>query len=600
MIRPEDWVPADGISLETNALLAAREQDTDVVVSAGPGAGKTELLAQRADFLLTTGGCPYPRRILAISFKVDAARNIRERVRRRCGDQLAARFDSFTFHAFAKRIVDNYRVLLTGMDALDPDYTLDPTQRIQRTQITFDDLVRLAIEILQTSPHARNAIRQTYTHVFLDEFQDATDQQYLLLTEAFLDSDAILTAVGDTKQRIMKFAGALDGIMKTYAADFKATSLTLYQNFRSAPVLRRMQNRMVQVMDPPAAVPMADLAGDDGSVEVLSFASAYDEADAVADRIQGWIDEGIEPHEIAVLVRQQPHLVCDDLIAELLARGVPSRNEQARQDLTAEPVAAAILDLIRVLAGDRRSAAYEHVMRVATVTSPTEEMALRSARALSRFLTLKRPQVRTGTAARWKPAKWATLVDEFVDLITRPALTALSPEYQRGPRLDQIIEQTVDAFGEELAKDGDPIAALRRLSEEDAVRILTIHKCKGLEFERVIVLGVEHELFWSRHADENRAEFFVAISRAKSELVLTWTSTRARPPGFSGRWDVDRDAYQEFLDYADGCLPLTRWKCPGDVDSLRGLRIRGRGLPGRRGVRGSQLSLSCPRSPQDR
>ncbi|MFC7500560.1 UvrD-helicase domain-containing protein, partial [Nocardioides sp. GCM10030258] len=217
------------------------------MVSAGPGAGKTELLAQRADFLLTTGSCPYPRRILAISFKVDAARNIRERVRRRCRGQLAARFDSFTFHAFAKRIVDNYRVLLTGTDALDPDYTLHATKRVQYEQITFDDLVRLAIDILRISPHARNAIHQTYTHVFLDEFQDATAKQYELLKEAFLDSSAVLTAVGDTKQRIMKFAGALDGIMKTFAGDFSANSLTLYQNFRSAPVLRRMQNRMVLV-----------------------------------------------------------------------------------------------------------------------------------------------------------------------------------------------------------------------------------------------------------------------------------------------------------------------------------------------------------------
>jgi superfamily I DNA/RNA helicase len=551
MIPPEEWVPADGITLETNALLAVCEQDTNVVVSAGPGAGKTELLAQRADFLLATGGCPYPRRILAISFKVDAARNIRERVRRRCGDQLATRFDSFTFHAFAKMIVDNYRVLLTGTDALDPDYTLDARRRIQRWQITFDDLVRLAIDILKVSPYARNAIRQTYTHVFFDEFQDATEEQYRLLTEAFIDSDAILSAVGDTKQRIMKFAGALDGIMKTYAADFNATSLTLYQNFRSKPVLRRMQNRMVQVMDPPAALPMADLTGDDGSVEVLSFGSAHDEADAVADRIQRWLDEGIEPQEIAVLVRQQPHLVCDDLIAELLARGVPSRNEQARQDLTAEPAAATILDLIWVLAGERRSSAYKNLMRVATVTSQTEEMALRSASALSRFLTLKERQIRTDTGARSNLPAWAIAVEEFVALITRPALTALSPAYQRGPRLDQIIDHTMEAFGEELAKDSDPLAALKRLSAEDAVRILTIHKCKGLEFEKVIVLGVEHELFWSHNEDDNRAEFFVAISRAKSELVLTWTSTRPRPPGFSGGWNVHRNAYQEFLDYAD-------------------------------------------------
>lgn len=161
MISRSDWRPADAVILEPNATLAAREEEKNIIVSAGPGAGKTELLAQRADFLLAAGICPYPRRILAIAFKVDAARNIRERVRRRSGMPLAARFDSFTFHAFAKRIVDNYRVLLTGVDALDPNYTLHPTERIQHKQITFNDLVHLAIHILQASPHARNAIRPT-------------------------------------------------------------------------------------------------------------------------------------------------------------------------------------------------------------------------------------------------------------------------------------------------------------------------------------------------------------------------------------------------------------------------------------------------------
>lgn len=549
MMSPDIWEPADGITLEPNALLAVREKDSDVVVSAGPGAGKTELLAQRADFLLTTGSCPYPRRILAISFKVDAARNIRERVRRRCGDQLAARFDSFTFHAFAKRIVDNYRVLLTGTDVLDSDYTLHGAQRIQHKQITFDDLVRLAIDILRTSPHARNAIRQTYTHVFLDEFQDATAKQYELLKEAFLGSSAVLTAVGDTKQRIMKFAGALDGIMKTFADDFSANSLTLYQNFRSAPVLRRMQNRMVLVMDPPAALDPKDIEGTGGIVEVLAFGSATEEAIAVADRIEGWLNEGVEPHEIAVLVRQQAHLVCHELMTELHARDVPSRNEQARQDLTAEPVAAVILDLIRVLADVGRSAAYANLMRLAATLSPTEEISLRNARALSSFLMLRRRDVREGLPTRSSIEKWTALITDFVELTSVSALATLSPDYQRGQRLDEVISQTVEAFGAELANDGDPLAALRRLSEEDAVRILTIHKCKGLEFEKVIVLGVEHEFFWGAE-DDSRAEFFVAVSRAKDELILTTAAIRARPPAAHRRWDENRHAHQEFVGYA--------------------------------------------------
>ncbi len=72
------------------------------------------MLAQRADFLLRTGMCRYPERILAISFKVDASQNLKARVRKRCGSELAARFDSHTFHAFAKRIIDRFRLVLTG------------------------------------------------------------------------------------------------------------------------------------------------------------------------------------------------------------------------------------------------------------------------------------------------------------------------------------------------------------------------------------------------------------------------------------------------------------------------------------------------------
>lgn len=520
-------------------------------MAAGPGAGKTELLAQRADFLLTTGACRYPQRILAISFKVDASRNIRERVRQRCGEQLAVRFDSFTFHAFAKRIIDNYRVLLTGKDALDPDYTIDQFDRVPRKQITFDDLVPLAIDILQRSPYARNAIRQTYTHVFLDEFQDATRNQYSLLKEAFLGSDAVLTAVGDVKQRIMSWAGALDGIMQTFATDFAARPLTLYQNYRSEPVLRRMQNRMVQVMDPPAAVPVAELAGREGSVEVLSFATSTDEAAENADRIEVWLEAGVPPREIAILVRQQPHLVCELLIEELKARGIASRNEQLRQDLTAEPAAAVILNLIRVLADDRRSAAYEHLMRLFSRTSLTEEMALRSARAVSRFLATKREQLRDGAAARSDPAEWEKVITEFLDVVTRPVLHALSSEYQHGRRLDQLIEQTITAFQEELDQDGDPVAALMRLSEEDAVRILTIHKCKGLEFEKVVVFGVEGQFYWGGTIETYRSEFFVAISRAKNELLLTWSQRRSRPSGAHYRWQELRQPMQEFLNYVD-------------------------------------------------
>jgi hypothetical protein len=72
------------------------------------------------------------------------------RVRKRCGPELAARFDSHTFHAFAKRIIG----LLTGQDALDPDYAVGP-RRVQRRSIAFNDMVRAKHRLVLTVCESR-------------------------------------------------------------------------------------------------------------------------------------------------------------------------------------------------------------------------------------------------------------------------------------------------------------------------------------------------------------------------------------------------------------------------------------------------------------
>ncbi|NKI42263.1 ATP-dependent helicase [Streptomyces physcomitrii] len=549
MIRPDQWRPVDGLVLEPNALSAVTTSDRNVVVSAGPGAGKTELLAQRADFLLGTGRCPYPRRILAVSFKVDAARNLRERVRRRSGARLAARFDSFTFHAFAKRLIDNYRPALTGYNELNPDYRIDRSTRIMGEQITFSDLVPLALEIIETNTYARGGIRQTYSHVFLDEFQDCTDQQYRLIKAAFGPTTAVLTAVGDTKQRIMAWAGALDGVLQTFADDFSARPLPLYQNFRSDPRLRRMQNRMIAQMDPGAVSPDEELTGDEGAIEVLPFRTGQDEAQAVAQLVDSWLHGGTPPSEIAILVRQQPHLVAAVLGLELAARGIPFRNEQDSQDLTAEPAAALVFNFIRVIAGGKQPEAYAELMWITNRSSRSDDEASRFDGQLKRMLSEARAAVRDPAFKGAEPAAWRTLVYEFLRLVSRSTLTALSTGYQQGTWLDDVIEQALDAFDRELAVDGDAIQALRRLSEMDAIRFLTIHKCKGLEFEKVVVLGVEEQLFWG-DATAAISAFFVAISRAKQHLVLTHVRHRDRPEEPVKFWSESRTPHQEFLDFA--------------------------------------------------
>lgn len=550
MMRANGWTPADNLRLEPNARLAATEIDRNLALTAGPGAGKTEMLAQRADFLLRTGACRYPKRILAISFKVDASQNLKARVRKRCGLDLAARFDSHTFHAFAKRIIDRFRLVLTGRDALDPDYVIGPA-RVQRRSITFQDMVPLAVTIVETSDIARTAVRQTYSHVFLDEFQDCTKEQYALITACFLGSGAKLIAVGDTKQRIMGWAGALEGIFKTYAADFEAEPLNLYQNFRSAPRLRRMQNAMVRAMDPPAALDEAELAGEDGEIKILHFEDATGEASYLADAISGWIENNaIEPSEIAVLVSKQQNLYCHELHAALRERKVPFREEDQAQDFASEPVVRLITDFLLVASGTTQPEAYRRLLEAVVYSeSLDDEQEYRARSRWDRFVDDIRQQIATGQLNPSDRDAVETLVQRLIDVVGRDAVVAFSADYAQGNRLDQLIEGTVARISDLLKDVRDLATALAAFSADRAVRIMSIHKSKGLEFRTVIVMGVENETFWGK-AEEERAAYFVGISRAKHRLVLTVCEHRDRPEG-ARRWTSERTVQEEFLNYAE-------------------------------------------------
>jgi superfamily I DNA/RNA helicase len=548
MMTKVDWKPAGGLTLEPNALVAIMHDDKSVAVTAGPGAGKTEMLAQKADFLLRTGSCYYPQRILAIAFKVDASANLRDRVRQRCPQDYAERFDSFTFHGFAKRIIDRFRPILKGQDALEPDYTIGEV-RVTRTQITFQDLVPFAVEILKSSQMVRTAIAQTYAHVFLDEFQDCTKEQYQLIKLAFQGTGARMTAVGDTKQKIMGWAGALEGIFVSFAEDFKAVPLNLYLNFRSLPRLRRMQNEMVKRMDANAAVLEKQLQGDAGDVVVKQYASDDLEAQKIADMIQHWIEvEGLPPSEIAVLVSALPECFTYKLTSELLVRKIPFRNEKQMQDLAREPIVELTIAFLRCVFFDRDPPSYEIVSKFFE-RSRSQELDDGHDSSFKQLIEKNRVQVREKTFERVSHTFLRMLTCNFRRLTGDVALRSLLPDYVQGTRLDELLEELHVKLESFLAAGLSVVEALGRFGEDNAVRIMTVHKSKGLEFHTVVGMGIEKESFFNSD-DVERSVFFVMISRAKERLFLSCCKQRPRPPFYKKRWDEARTAHKEFLTYA--------------------------------------------------
>lgn len=129
-INIDDWLPKNGIELEEAAYCAVKSNKNALVV-AGPGSGKTELLAQKTDFLFQTNLSEFPRKILAISFKKDAADNLRDRIQKRYGNDYANRFVSLTFDSFSKRILDQFRLALPQNLIPKKDYLVEDNNRVE-------------------------------------------------------------------------------------------------------------------------------------------------------------------------------------------------------------------------------------------------------------------------------------------------------------------------------------------------------------------------------------------------------------------------------------------------------------------------------------
>jgi len=596
-VLPENWVPVGVDSLEPTADEVVRSEQSTLVV-AGPGAGKTELLAQRACFLLETGICASPSRILAISFKRDAAKNLGERVKKRCSDQ-SRRFDSYTIDSFAKGLVDRfmpalpegwrpkigYEVMTGGMNkdemrdwliragvpsAHSPvDLGGQSDNNIKRTfdrmahgevlpyadkdihilirhwglcwwrgqlarpsgspSLTFPMLNRLAALLLRSNPKLTKALRMTYGFVFLDEFQDTTAAQYDLIRAAFQGSTAVLTAVGDSKQRIMVWAGAMINVFNAYQSDFGAPCHYLSRNYRSAPELVRMQHIIAQTLDtgtPPAEASKIDMTG---SCVLNEFSTPEDEAEYLAMLIERGINkEGKNVRDYCIIVRQRTGDMIVALKTALASRNIRLRDESQLQDLFAEPAVKFILAILRLATRPRDAEAWNVLTsEVAAIFGLDEnDDASRIEHEAKRLLQYARNTVGTGQCTSKLPSALIAMIGES-------EFRSVYPQYRRGTYLKDIINNLTEVLQVSDSTFTTPLEAIDDVVGIDVVPAMTIHKSKGLEFHTVIFLGLEDSQWWafSTQADEEKRGFFVAFSRAIERVYFTFSDVRDSPWG---------------------------------------------------------------------
>jgi superfamily I DNA/RNA helicase len=265
-------------------------------------------------------------------------------------------------------------------------------------------LGRLAAHVFCVNPLILKALRATYAYLFLDEFQDTTDIQYDLTRAAFLGSNTVITSVGDPKQRIMRWAGAMEGVFENFRVEFGAKVYQLLLNHRSAPELVRIQMYLAQSIEQKTA-PMQ--AVDDGSTgagecRILEFDDIFDEASVLAELIESWINsEHLLPRDICVLTRIQPSNYTPTLTSNLLKLGIASRVESELQDLLAEPITTIVISFLRLGSGKRHPEAWMSAIDVLkSVRGDDEETSEREIeKTLTNFVRrLRKTMNTTGTS----------------------------------------------------------------------------------------------------------------------------------------------------------------------------------------------------------
>ncbi|MCY8000483.1 ATP-dependent helicase [Bacillus haynesii] len=580
-ISIKEWKPSDGLILESAALNAVNDLNNSLVV-AGPGAGKTELLAQKACFLLETNSCVNPSKILAISFKKDAAVNLKDRIKLRLPKNLESRFISQTFDSFSKSILDRFLYALPEEFRPDPNYEIAENQnecvrafskcganlynnkikkqyidnltkrRIEHVSgvykdvwdkllkgdgdikptLSFQMISVLAIYILETNPLILKSLRKTYSHVFLDEFQDTTRLQYALVKVCFHNSEASITAVGDHRQRIMLWAGAKPDIFDSYKNDFNSQEYTLVMNHRSAPRLLEIQKTVNNYLQDIPISPIANpkWTEDEGVAEIWYFKDSFIEAEHVAERITQLIhQQQISYRDICIIVKQSVQQFSDEIIGVLEKVNIQARNEVQFQYLLKEDIVLLILNTLKSALDVRDSDSWSFIWEAKTFfegKSGTVNPLIID--ELRKQLKLMLRIVKSRLMKITHQEELNILLMDIVDFYNVNKIRKYYPQYSQGQYINKLRENLTDYLYQYYLSKNDWIAAIDSFQGNDSIPIMTIHKSKGLEFDVVFFVGFDDNSFWSfsDQEDEDKCTFFVGLSRSKRYLYFTFSENR--------------------------------------------------------------------------
>lgn len=612
--------------LNKEQLDAVQTINGPMLILAGAGSGKTKVLTCRIAHLLQQGVRPY--RILAITFTNKAAAEMRERVDRMAG---AAARDVwlFTFHAFCARLLryglenlngyaNNFAIYDTSdsknlikqvlkemnLDEkrfplpaiishisnaknalLLPDayareasgYYEQQVAKIYDTYqkklqannaVDFDDLLLLALRLLQENPAVREKYQRKFDYLMVDEYQDTNHAQYLL-TKLLAAGHRNICVVGDADQSIYGWRGADIQNILDFEKDYPDAKLVkLEQNYRSTQVILDAANA---VIDNNSGRKPKNLWTANGNGSEIVYYQANDERDEARYVIENMqklqLNEGAKLGDMAVLYRTNAQsrvfeeMLIKSGIAYTMVGGTKFYERKEIKDALAylrllyNPHDS--LSLLRIINVPRRgigdatlarlqeyaNASGQTLFEVVTNAADVPGLASRFANKLDELSELLFELM--GEAAD-VPVK--QLLDDV--LLKTGYLEELqsSKDPQDESRVENLKEMlsVTEEFAVKCERNGEEptlenfladVALVADIDDaelgEEAVTLMTLHSAKGLEFPDVFLVGMEEGIFPHSRTlmDENEIEeerrlCYVGITRAEKHLFLSNARTR--------------------------------------------------------------------------
>lgn len=427
--------------------------------------------------------------------------------------------------------------------------------------LDFDDLIMLAVRLLQEYPEVREKYQRRFRYVMVDEYQDTNRSQYLLVS-LLAGKSRNLCAVGDDDQSIYRFRGATIENILSFERQFEnARVIRLEQNYRSTQNILDAANHVIAHNEGRKGKTLWTKAGTGALVCLYQADDERDEANAIADAILSSRRAGAPYSDHAVLYRVNAQ--SQSLESALVAASIPYRvvggtrffdRKEIRDMIAYLSVLHNPADALRLRRivnepkrgiGEATVAAAEEIasmlgISLFEVLSTADQYAplSRKAAALMRF---------AADMAELAGRAQTLSLDALIDAITEKTgygAMLLAEGFSGVTRLENIEElkttalryaaeseaPTLGGFLEEVALYTD----LDSYDETaDAVVLMTLHAAKGLEFGSVFMPGLEEGLFPSSRSlndpvqlEEERRICYVGVTRAKKSLTLLSASRR--------------------------------------------------------------------------